>query len=178
MPVAEVNEDVLTFLCQKVQETFGGPCEIGPGLPHPSYAFDERRQQYLSSAILGLLNASTLLVPEQIIFGDGTCHAHRIRADGIDVGADGLALDVVTAMGPGGHFLAQRHTRQRMRERWIPELIHPRPSLEDEPVPDIRRRARAELDRILAEHQPRPLNDAAHSELRATENVARQELGA
>ncbi|TKJ31777.1 MAG: hypothetical protein CEE40_00160 [Chloroflexi bacterium B3_Chlor] len=104
MPVGKLNEDVLTFLCQKLEETFGGPCEIGPGLPHPSYAYNERRQQYLSSALLGLLNASTLLVPEHITFDDETYHAHRILADGIDVGADGLPLDVVTAVGPRGPF--------------------------------------------------------------------------
>lgn len=104
VPVGKLNEDVLTFLCQKLEETFGGPCEIGPGLRHPSYAYNERRQQYLSSAVLGLLNASTLLVPEQITFDDETYHAHRILADGIDVGADGLPLDVVTAVRPRGPF--------------------------------------------------------------------------
>ncbi|MGB3903456.1 MAG: trimethylamine methyltransferase family protein [Anaerolineae bacterium] len=125
---------------------------------------------------LGLLRASTLLLPEQIIFDDEIYHTHRILGQGIEVGTEALAADVVTEVGPGGHFLGQRHTRQRLRERWIPELTHPRPSLEDKPAGDVRRRARARLDRILAEHQPEPLDDAARSELRAILDAAAQEL--
>ncbi|GAG22229.1 unnamed protein product, partial [marine sediment metagenome] len=49
-------------------------------------------------------------------------------------------------------------------------------SLDHKPSPDIRRRARAKLDRILAEHQPEPLDDAARSELRAILDAAAQEL--
>jgi len=125
---------------------------------------------------LGLLKAATLLVPEQIIFDDEIYHTHRILAQGVDVSAGDLALDVIGAVGSGGHFLAEKHTRQHIGERWIPELTHPRPSLDHKPSPDIRRRARARLDRILAEHQPEPLDDAARSELRAILDAAAEEL--
>ncbi len=64
-----------------------------------------------------------------------------------------------------------------MREMWIPGLTHPRPSMSGEPVPDIRQRARAEVNRILAEHQPEPLEDAAQAELRAILDTAERELG-
>jgi trimethylamine--corrinoid protein Co-methyltransferase len=126
----------------------------------------------------GMLNASTLLVPEQIIFDDEIYHTHRILVEGIDVSTDGLALDVIGAVGPRGHFLAQEHTRQRMREMWMPQLTHPGPLRDGSPVPDIRLRARAELDRILAEHQPEPLPEAAQAELRAILESAARELGA
>ena len=124
----------------------------------------------------GMLNASTLLVPEQIIFDDEIYHTHRILVEGIDVSTDGLALDVIGAVGPRGHFLAQEHTRQSMREMWIPRLTHPGPSRDGRPVPDLRRRARAEFDRILAEHQPEPLPEAAQAELRAILESAAREL--
>jgi trimethylamine--corrinoid protein Co-methyltransferase len=124
----------------------------------------------------GMLNASTLLVPEQIIFDDEIYHTHRILVEGIDVSAGGLALDVIGAVGPRGHFLAQEHTRQRVREMWIPLLTNPAPSRDGSPVPDIRRRARAELDRILAEHQPEPLPEVAQAELRAILESAAREL--
>jgi trimethylamine--corrinoid protein Co-methyltransferase len=125
---------------------------------------------------LGLLRAATLLVPEQIIFDDEIYHTHRILAQGLDVSGGDLVLDVIAAVGPGGHFLAQEHTRQHIGERWIPELTYPRPSLDREPSPDIRRRARAKFDRILAEHQPQPLDDAVRAELQAILDVAAQEL--
>lgn len=126
---------------------------------------------------LGMLRASTLLVPEQIIFDDEIYHTHRILAEGIDTSADGLALDVIANVGPKGHFLAQQHTRRHVREIWIPELTHPRLSLGDQPLPDVRQRARAKLDRILAEHEPEPLGETAQAELRAILDAAEWELG-
>jgi len=126
----------------------------------------------------GMLKASTLLLPEQIIFDDEIYHTHRLLVEGIDVSADSLALDVIGDVGPGGHFLAQEHTRQHLRKIWIPELTHPRPPLDGKPLPDIRQRARAEFDRILAEHEPEPLEEAAQAELRAIMDAAAREFGA
>jgi trimethylamine--corrinoid protein Co-methyltransferase len=117
-------------------------------------------------------------VPEQIVYDDEIYHAHRILAQGIDTSGAGLAVDVITTVGPRGHFLAQEHTRQNLRGLWIPELTHPRPPRDGEPLPDIRLRARAELDRILAEHQPEPLEQAVQAELRALLMAAEDELGA
>ena len=124
----------------------------------------------------GMLKASTLLVPEQIIFDDEIYHTHRILAEGIDTSPDSLALDVIASAGPRGHFLAQHHTRRHLREIWIPELTHPRQALDDTPSPDIRRRARAKLDRILAEHHPEPLDEVVQAELRDILDAAAREL--
>lgn len=89
---------------------------------------------------------------------------------------DDLALDVITKVGPRGHFLAEKHTRRQMREIWIPGLTHPRPSMDGKPLPDIRRRAKAELDRILAEHHPEPLEEAAQAELQTILEATAQEF--
>ncbi len=124
-----------------------------------------------------MLKASTLLLPEQIIFDDEIYHTHRILAEGLDVSSDGLALDVIADVGPGGHFLAQKHTRRHLRDVWIPQLTQPRPAMDGAPPPDIRQRARAEFDRILAEHEPEPLEKAAQAELQAILDAAERELG-
>jgi trimethylamine--corrinoid protein Co-methyltransferase len=126
---------------------------------------------------LGMVKASTLLVPEQIIFDDEIYHTHRVLADGVDVDADSLAVDVIADVGPRGHFLVQEHTRQRVREMWIPALTHPRPPRAGEPLSDIRKRARARLDKILAEHEPEPLEEAVQAELRVILDAAERELG-
>ena len=105
--------------------------------------------------------------------------------EGEDASADSLAVDVIADVGPRGHFLAQEHTRQRMREIWIPELTHPRPPRAGEPLGDIRepqsngvrKRARAKLDRILAQHDPEPLDEAVQAELRVILDAAERELG-
>ncbi len=47
-----------------------------------------------------------------------------------------------------------------------------------EALPDIRQRARADFDGILAEHEPEPIERAAQAELRAILAAAEQELNA
>ena len=134
---------------------------------------------------LGMLRSSTLLVPEQIMFDDEIYHTHRVLTQGIDTSAAGLAVDVIADVGPRGHFLTQKHTRKRVREIWIPELTHPsttlrtspRPVLGGGPLPDVRERARARFDKILAEHEPEPLEEAVQVELRAIMDAAERELG-
>lgn len=125
---------------------------------------------------VGLLDASTLLVPEQILFDDEIYHINRRVAAGIDTSPEGLALDVIAAVGPGGHFLSQRHTRQHLRKIQIPALSHPLDGLPGEPQPDIRQRARTRLDQILAEHQPESLEADLQAELRAILQAAQKEL--
>ncbi len=125
---------------------------------------------------LGMIDASTLLVPEQIIFDDEIYHTHRVLAEGIDTSTDSLALDVIKAVGPGGHFLAQKHTRKHIRNIWIPELSHPRRSNNAPPSPDIRERARAKFDTLLTEHEVEPLEKAVQVELQAILKAAGQEL--
>ena len=125
---------------------------------------------------LGMIKASTLLVPEQIIFDDEIYHTHRVLVEGVDTSIDGLAMDAIKNVGPGGHFLGQKHTRKHLREIWIPELTHPRMSLGESPSPDIRQRAREKFDKILTEHQPEPLDEVAQRELQVILDVASKEI--
>ena len=115
-----------------------------------------------------------MLVPEQIIFDDEIYHTHRILAQGIDTSTDKLALDVIKNVKPGGHFLAQKHTRRTIRDIWLPKLTHPAPTMTDQHSPDIRARARTTFKRILTEHQPEPLSDDIQAEL---QNIMKAAVG-
>lgn len=43
--------------------------------------------------------------------------------EGIEVNEETLAFDVIKEVGPGGHFISNRHTRRHMRsEQYIPQL--------------------------------------------------------
>jgi trimethylamine--corrinoid protein Co-methyltransferase len=46
---------------------------------------------------------------------------------GIPVNDDSLALDTIKAVGPGGNFLTQKHTRQHMRDLFVPQFMDRRP---------------------------------------------------
>ena len=106
-----------------------------------------------------------MLLPEQIVYDDEIYHTHRILAEGIDTSTDKLALDMIETVGPGGHYLAQKHTRRTIREIWLPELAHPAPRMDGKPTPDIRERARATFKRIIDEYQPEPLPEDIQLEL-------------
>jgi trimethylamine--corrinoid protein Co-methyltransferase len=125
---------------------------------------------------LGMVKASTLLVPEQIIFDDEIYHTHRTLVEGIDTSIDGLAMDAIKNVGPGGHFLGQKHTRKYLREIWIPELSHPRISRGEPPSPHIRQRAKDKFNKVLEEHKPELLEDALQRELRAILDTATREI--
>lgn len=125
---------------------------------------------------LGMVKASTLLVPEQIIFDDEIYHTHRNLVEGIDTSIDGLAMDAIKNVGPGGHFLGQKHTRKHLREIWIPELSYPRMSQGEAPSSDIRRRAQSKFINILARHVPEPLEEPVQKELLAILDMAENKI--
>jgi trimethylamine--corrinoid protein Co-methyltransferase len=64
----------------------------------------------------GLVDVSTVLSFEEIVICNDSMRNARTAAAAQDTGPDSLAVEVVRAVGPGGHFLAQRHTLEHMRE--------------------------------------------------------------
>ncbi|MGB2956038.1 MAG: trimethylamine methyltransferase family protein [Anaerolineales bacterium] len=121
---------------------------------------------------LGLLKAATLLAPEQILYDDEIYHTHRKLAEGIRTNPDQIALDVIKSVGPGGHYLGQKHTRSKIRDIWLPTLTHPAPVLNDNPPLEIRERARERFRKILLEHEPEPLSLEIQLELSKILNIA------
>ncbi len=115
---------------------------------------------------LGLLKAATLLLPEQIIYDDEIYHTHRNLAEGVHTDPDQIAIDVIRSVGPGGHYLSQKHTRRKIRDIWLPQLTHPSPILGGEVTTEQRDRAREIIQKILREHQPEPLAPEVTAEIK------------
>ena len=124
---------------------------------------------------LGLIRAATLLMPEQIIYDDEIYHTHRVMAEGIGTSDEDIAVDIIKAVGPGGHFMGQKHTRNAMRNIWLPKLTHPNPVMTETPNPSIRERAREKFSKILNEHQPEPLPNDIGAELKRIMKAAEKD---
>jgi trimethylamine:corrinoid methyltransferase-like protein len=77
---------------------------------------------------------------------------------------DQTAISGMMDVSPGGHFLAQKHTRKPIRQRWIPELSHPGDMFDGKTQLGIRDRARAKLETIQAEHEPEPIDENVNVE--------------
>jgi trimethylamine--corrinoid protein Co-methyltransferase len=124
---------------------------------------------------LGLLESCTLLVPEAVVLDSDIYHRVRIDAAGLDTSREALALDVIKQVGPRGHFLRQRHTRDHMRKRQFSDLTA---QLEEgggyrDPI----QVAREKVEWILEHHHPQPLEDAQQAELKRIIQAAERELG-
>jgi trimethylamine--corrinoid protein Co-methyltransferase len=85
---------------------------------------------------------------------------------GIVVNEETLALDAIANVGPGGNFLSEKHTRQHMRELFLPQFMDRRPYNEWEAKKDDARDWALEKARkILATHQPDLLDPVVSAEL-------------
>jgi trimethylamine--corrinoid protein Co-methyltransferase len=114
----------------------------------------------------GLLHGSRILSYEQLLMDAEIWSMLENLFQGIQVNQETLALDTIRAVGPGGNYLSQKHTRQHMRERWLPTLIDRRPYNQWEEKRDGARQWALEKARqILKEHQPAPLNAGLDEEL-------------
>jgi len=85
---------------------------------------------------------------------------------GIVVDDETLALEAIANVGPGGNFLAQKHSRKHMRDLFLPQFMDRRPYNEWEAKQDDARDwALEKARRILAEHQPDPLDAKVSEEM-------------
>jgi len=110
------------------------------------------------------VSKESLVIDDEIISG-----LYRV-ADGIDVNTATLATDVIDRVGPGGHFLGQRHTMQFVQaEHFLPLLSDRRTrdmwaAAGSKGMADM---AHERVQHILAEHQVEPLDPAVEAELEA-----------
>jgi len=124
---------------------------------------------------MGLRKGSTVLYPEAMVLDSEVYHSIRKDLAGLDLSEDQLALDVIDAVGPRGHFLRERHTRKHMRKLGYSEIT-------SEPAPDGTFRdpiemAREKTDWILENHHPQPLDETQQAEFARILKTAEQELG-
>jgi len=85
---------------------------------------------------------------------------------GIVVDEETLALETIANVGPGGHYLAQKHTRKHMRELFMPEFMDRRPYGQwEEKKDDAQDWAVNKARKILKEHQPEPLDPKISEEM-------------
>jgi len=85
---------------------------------------------------------------------------------GIIVDDENLAMEAIAAVGPAGNFLSQKHTRRHMREIHMSEFMDRRPYTEWEArKDDARDWAQAKARKLLAAHQPDPLDAKVSAEM-------------
>jgi len=109
---------------------------------------------------IGLIEDCATLSFEQIIIDVEIVKMIYRLAQGIEVKDETLALEVIDKVGPGGHYLSERHTREYFRkEHFIPKITDRRAyeSWLKDGAKTIVDRAKESVKTILKEHHPTPL---------------------
>ncbi|MEJ2708135.1 MAG: trimethylamine methyltransferase family protein [Anaerolineales bacterium] len=150
-----------------------GSFATGAKFPNWQAGIDNSLSTFMASLTMsdmllgvGLLHGSRIWSYAQMLIDCEIFDLVHKMMQGIPVNDETLAMEAIRAVGPGGNFLTQKHTRQHMRDLWLPEFMDRRPYNEwekkkDGPADWATDKAR----HILKTHQPEPLAPALSKEL-------------
>ena len=114
---------------------------------------------------------------EKLVIDNELCGTAYRLINGITVNETTLATELISKIGPGGHFLAEKHTRENLfKERFMPSAIIDRLSPDAwirEGSKDITQRAKEKVNKLLKEHDPAPLQKTTEKNL---ENILKKIL--
>ncbi len=106
---------------------------------------------------------------EKLVLDNEYCGAAYRLLKGIQIDDVSLATEVITKVGPGGHFLGEKHTRENLRsEQFMPSPVLDRLSPDawvKEGRKDSASRARASAQAILNKHTPEALPETVDNSL-------------
>jgi trimethylamine--corrinoid protein Co-methyltransferase len=125
---------------------------------------------------VGFLHGSRIWSYAQMLMDCEIFEIVRRVINGIEVNAETLAFEAIKAVGPGGNFLTQKHTRNHMRELFVPQFLDRRPyNIWEEKQDNAPDWALDKARRILATHQPDPLDPQMVAEFQQIIEFAEKE---
>jgi trimethylamine--corrinoid protein Co-methyltransferase len=148
--------------------TWTAAAQAGPSLTMAAWSGSEL------TVGLGITNGDTLWSAEALMLDDHLYHQARYTVMETVSDDEALALDVIDAVGPGGHFLSHPHTRKHMRTSFLRGMtleLDERGGYRDA-IDVARERAR----HILEDYHPEPLGEDKATELRQILTAADAEL--
>lgn len=128
---------------------------------------------------VGYMDMSMACAVEQLVMSNDIIGMAKKFLGGFEVSDDQLALDVISQVGPGGHFLQQRHTMTHFRkELWQAKVFTRQPfeTWKEGGSKDVEARVREKIVSTLETHEAPPLTDKILSELQRIKNQGDKEL--
>ena len=113
---------------------------------------------------IGLLRTYRLFTPQNLLLDDDIYHNVRLALTELSPDDAASVLDVIDAVGPGGHFLGAKHTRTGARASFTRGLAHQLG--DDGRYRDALLVAKERAETILSEHHPTPLSYAVAAQIR------------
>jgi trimethylamine--corrinoid protein Co-methyltransferase len=187
------EQGLMAVAMVQVARFYGFPVYVNVGLTDAKLLDAQAGIEKGTSLLLGVLAGADTFghagicgtdhgagLPWLLLDHEAMAYVKRI-ARGLEVNAETLATDVVQAVGPGGNFLSEEHTvRHFRREIWAPGPVWTRQTFDgwaNSGGTSLGDRAAAEVRRLLAAHQPEPIDEALAREVDRIVAAARRELG-
>lgn len=150
-----------------------GSFATGAKEPNWQAGIDNVMSTFMASIVMsdmllgvGMLHGSRIWSYAQMLMDCEIFDLVHQMMKGISVDDEALALDVIHAAGPGGNYLTQKHTKQHMRNLWLPKYMDRRPyNVWEEKGDSAQDWASMEARRILETHQPIGLDPQLSAEL-------------
>ena len=111
---------------------------------------------------VGYLDGGMVCSAEMLVMGNEVIGMAKRFIQGIRVDAETLARDVIEKVGPGGHYLQEKHTVRHMRnELWMPGLLtrQHRDVWKAEGAKDLAQRVGERARELAENHEVPPLPD-------------------
>ena len=128
---------------------------------------------------VGYMDMSMACAVEQLVMSNDIIGMAKRFLGGFEVSDEQLALDVISQVGPGGHYLQQRHTMTHFRkELWQTKVFTRQPyeAWTDGGSKDVEARVREQIRKTLDTHQPAPLTDHILSQIEKIKTEGEKEL--
>jgi len=169
-----VEDGLISAASAQLAKYYGFPCVVGANVGYMSES-NSRETSFLGAlhAVfpalvgadvlygVGLIDEAKTLSYEEMVIGNEVAGMIIRGVKGIEVNEETLAEEIINKVGPGGNFLAEKHTLKNLRKELFIPVIFDRPKLQD-----ILWVAREKAKQILATHRPEPLDKDIREQLR------------
>lgn len=192
------EQGLISAAAVQIARHYGIPCSVGAEsdskVPDAQASYEKamslmmgvRAGADLMDLFMGSTETYNTTSFEQMIIDNEMAGMVLRSSKGIEVNDETLAIDVIDRVGPGGNYLADKHTLHWFKkERYDPKLSsrQTRNVWEKLGSKDIREKAREQAKKILAEHEPEPVDKTVWKKIETIiknvekENRARQKNG-
>ncbi len=116
---------------------------------------------------MGMLDMGMTLSFQQLMVDHEIARMILRTVSGIQVSSEHLAREVISNAGPGGHFLAEEHTLKYFKQETIEPLLFTRDNYDgwlNKGQPEIKAISTEEVNKILKNHEVKPLPDGVEKE--------------
>ena len=137
-------------------------------------------QSSWAMAVGGTLASKGISFEEAVFENELIGMVKRIQR-GVEVNKDTLAVDLICERGPGGNFIASKHTLKYYKTEYQPAEITSRESISEwrkHGSKDLGQVAREKALKILEEHHPEPLPEDIREQVHAIVERAQRNLKA